>query len=219
MAAVALLFAAAPVADAGSWNQVPIELPLPAKLDTDPGESLLVARFRATDHDWIDVGLEISRWMRRQLARTTALDVLDVPPPPIPEQRPAQLAVNDVFWRRLGNDFQADLIVAGVASYQIDDRSGYVTEDVISNITGQTVRQSRFAEMTGFRLRVEIFFLKGDNGALLHNDVWQEETVRGEGNIREHLEVLFELLESMADDLSAVFLPTRITEPRFIWVE
>jgi len=200
-------------------GQLVIELPLPPKLETEPQEPVLVTRFNGPGHPRIDVGLEVARWLRRRLARRTSLEVLDVPPPPIPEQRPEQLGANDVFWRRLAADFGADLVIAGIARYEIEDRSGFVNEDITSPLTGQTVRRSRYQEMTGYRLRLEIFFFQGDNGALLHHDVWQQEMTLGVSEGAEDLDALFRLLDAMNDDLDAVFLPTRIHEPRFIWVE
>jgi hypothetical protein len=146
--------------------------------------------------------------------------VLDVPPPPIPEQRPEKLAVNDVFWRRMGEDFHADVIVAGVAEYRIEDRSGYVTRDVESPITGQTVRQTVFAERKGFHLKIEIFFLKGDNGALLLTDTWTEDRTLDSGTGQgEDLQELYDMLDQMRPRLRGALLPTKLQQPRFIWVD
>ncbi len=201
------------------WEEVSVSINLPPKLETEPEQPVLVTRMRATAHPFLDVGLEVSRWIRREIGRETALEALDVRPPPIPEQRPQQLAANDRFWRRLGDDFGAELIVAGIVTYSDEDRSGYVNEDIVSPRTGQTVRRSRFANMRGFRLQLEIFFFKGDNGALLHHDIWKKELVAGSEQVPDDLTVLYELLETMKDDLLAVLLPTRLRQPRYIWVE
>lgn len=219
---VAVLLAAAlalPHVSLAAWKEVAVAINLPPRLQTEPDQPLLVTRVRATDHDFLDVGLEISRWLRREISRETALAPLDVRPPAIPEQQPQQLAANDLFWRRLGEDFGAELIVAGIADYVVDDRSGYITEDVTSPVTRQTVRQTRFAEMRGFRIRLEIFVFKGDNGALLHHDIWKKESVIGTDRIPDDLSILFAMLDSMRDDLLAVFLPVKLRQPRYIWVE
>ncbi len=200
------------------WKQIPVDVAVPARIETEPGQRTLVALFRGSGHERLDVGLEITQWMRREIARQTALAVLETDPPPIPEQRPEALVMNDPFWRRLGEDFKADLIVAGIAEYLVDDRSGFVTEDVISPVTGQTVRRSRFAERRGFALRVRVFFFKGDNGALLHSDVWNESRIL-EGGAAEDLQQLYELLDAMRVHLRATVLPTKVQQPRFIWVE
>ncbi|MDH3284970.1 MAG: hypothetical protein OEQ13_09530, partial [Acidobacteriota bacterium] len=207
----------APPAHAG-WREVSVSINLPPKIDTEPEQPVLVARMRANGHEFLDVGLEVSRWVRREIGRETSLTALDVRPPPIPEQRPQQLAANDRFWRRLGEDFDADLIVGGIVSYASEDRSGFVNEDVISPVTRQTVRRTRFQNMRGYRLQLEVFFFKGDNGALLHHDIWKKELLASSDQTPDELTVLYELLESMKDDLLAVLLPTKLRQPRYIWV-
>ena len=200
------------------WERLPIEVTFPAVVESEAGDRVLVALARGNEHPRIDVGREVTRWIRRELSRATALNVLDVPPPPIPEQRPATLAVNDVFWKRLGEDFEAELIVAGVCEFVTEDRSGVVTRGRIDPMTGQMIRDTGFAERTGYTVRLEIFVLKGDNGALLHNDVWQRERIV-EGPMREDLNAFLFALEDLVPELRGLFLPTRLQEPRYIWVE
>jgi hypothetical protein len=210
------VLASASFASAG-WKEVPVDVAVPARIRVEPGERTLVTMFRGNPHERLNIGLEVSRWVRREVARRTPLAVLDVPPPAIPEQRAEALAVNDAFWRRLGEDFEVGLLIAGIAEFRVEDRSGFVYEDVESPITGQTVRRSRYAERRGYRLRMQVFFLKGDNGALLYTDTWTEDrTVEG---IEEDLTQLHALLESMSGTLRAALTPTRIQEPRYIWVK
>ena len=215
--ALALLSAVPALA---GWKEVPVDVSVAARLNFEPSDKILVALFRANPHPRLDMGLEISQWVRREIARQTPFTVLDVPPPPIPEQRPEKLAVNDVFWRRMGEDFHADVIVAGVAEYRIEDRSGYVTRDVESPITGQTVRQTVYAERKGFHLKIEIFFLKGDNGALLLTDTWTEDRTLDSGTGQgEDLQELYDMLDQMRPRLRGALLPTKLQQPRFIWVD
>ncbi len=214
---VLLLLSALPAL--AGWKEVPVDVAVAARLKLDPSDKILVALFRANPHPRLDMGLEISQWVRREIARQTPFTVLDVPPPPIPEQRPEKLAVNDVFWRRMGEDFRADVIIAGVAEYRIEDRSGYVTRDVESPITGQTVRQTVYAERKGFHLKIEIFFLKGDNGALLLTDTWTEDRTLDSGSGQgEDLQELYDMLDQMRPRLRGALLPTMLQQPRFIWV-
>jgi hypothetical protein len=201
-----------------AWEEIPISIASPPKLETKPGEKTLVARARANDHERIDIGMEITRWLRREIARGTALAVLDVPPPALPEQRLEVMAVNDTFFRRLGAQFRADLIVAAVAELKVEDRSGFVTRDFESPVTGQMVRSSEFQEQKGYRLELDLVFLKGANGAFLLRESMSEERIV-EAQYSEDLDVLFQLLELMKDDLLAVLRPTKVQEPRFVWVE
>lgn len=200
------------------WKEVPIEVVVPPRIETRAEDRVLVAKVRAGDHERLDIGAELTRWLRRELARGTPLAVLDVPPPDLPEQRPEVLAVNDTFFRRLGAQHRADLIVAAIAELKIEDRSGFVTRDVESPITGQMVRSSEFVERKGYRLKIDVFFLKGDNGALLLKDTWQEDRIV-ESQGAEDLQALFELMELIKDDLLAVLRPVKLREPRYIWVE
>jgi hypothetical protein len=213
--AAVLAGGASAVAD---WERIPIEVAFPALVETESGDRVLVTLARGTDHPRIDVGREVTRWVRREISRSTALKVLNVEPPPIPEQRAAKLAVNDLFWKRLGEDFDADLIIGAICSYTTEDRSGFVTRDRIDPLSGQMIRETVFADRTGYNLQLEIFVLKGDNGALLHNDVWERQQIL-EGPMREDLNVLLMALEELKPELMGLFLPTRMQEPRYIWVE
>lgn len=213
-----LVVAALAFPAAAGWKEVPVDINVPAKVETRGDERVLVAMFRANANERVDVGLEISHWIQHEIARGTRLKVIDAPPPEIPEQRPEKLAVNNAFWRRLGEDFKADLIVAGVAEFKIEDRSGFVDEDFTSPTTGQTVRRTRFAERKGYRLHIEIFFLKGDNGALLHADKWTEDRLI-QGEMVDDLQELYDLLDAIKGRLRAELLPTKAQEPRYIWVE
>lgn len=214
---LAAALAAAPATAAG-WEEVALDVVLAPRVETQPGERVLVAMFRANDHERIDLGLEMARWARRELARNTDLEVIDVPPPPIPEQRPEKLAVNDVFWKRLGEDFRADLIVSGVIDFRIEDQSGFITKDYEDPVTLQTVRRTVYTERRGFKLKVELFVLKGDNGALLLADTWTEERVL-DGTAAEDLQMFYDSLEMARDDQRSVFLPVTVREPRFLWLE
>ncbi len=208
----------APPAVAGRWEEVALEVSVPPRIETSPGETVLVAMFRANDHERIDIGLEMARWVRREIARSTDLKVLDVPPPAIPEQRPEKLAVNDVFWKRLGEDFRADIIVSGVVEFFVEDQSGFVTRDVEDPVTLQTTRRTVYLERRGFKLKVELFVLKGDNGALLLSDSWSEERVL-DGTSAEDLQMFYDSLEMAKDDQRAVFVPMTVREPRYLWLE
>lgn len=220
LAAAALAAAALSALPAfAGWKEVPVEISIPARIKLEVGERTLVAQFRAQPQEDLDVGLEVARWARREIARLTALTVLDVPPPAVPEQRLDKLAVNDVFWRRLGADNRAAIIVSGAAEYTIEERSGFVTEDVQSPITGQMVRRSRYAERQGFRLKLTLFFVKADNGALLHSETWTEDRTLDEAGKPDRLEQLHALLEGLAPRLASLVAPTKIKEPRYIWID
>lgn len=200
------------------WKEVPVKVMIPPTLEIQPGEKILVTMARGTEHWRLNVGSEFSRWLRRELGRNTSLEVLNVEPPPIPEQRVEALASNDVFWRRMATDFKADIIVASLVEFDVEDRSGYYEADTVHPITGQTYRSTQFVERTGFKMRVHILFFQGDNGALLHHDTWSDERIL-EGQYAEDLHVLFELLDSLKPKLLGIVQPVWLVEPRNIWID
>ncbi len=214
---VGLTLALAP-ASVADWEEVPVTVTFPAKIKSEPGESVLVTLARANDNEDLNVGRELSRWLRREISRGSALEVLDVPPPPIPEQPPASLVANDRFWRRLGEDYEADIIVAALIQFDDEDRSGFVTGDRVHPITGQTFRDTYYAELTGFKLHIHIFFFQGDNGALLHHDQWRDERIVNAVDA-DDIAQLYSILDSLREDLLAIVKPAKVPEPRFIWVE
>ena len=219
LALLGVIVAATALPAEAGWEEVTISIPVPPLIETRPEDRVLVTLVRANDHPRFAPGLEISLWLRRTFERSTPLATIDTPPPPVPEQRPERLATNDAFWKQLGEDFDADLIVAGIARFDREDRSGFVTRDFESPVTGQTVRRTVYEERYAYRLKLEIFFLKGDNGALLHEDIWTAEQILSGAEPQEDLQMLHFLLESMRPELLPVVVPTRRDEPRLIWVE
>ena len=68
---------------------VVVSLPLPARLDLSRMKTLLVASFLVNESELIDVNREAVRFLRAEFRKHTALQILDVTPPPaVPEPRP-----------------------------------------------------------------------------------------------------------------------------------
>ena len=166
----------------------------------------------------VELDKEIVSLLRKELRKKTSLDILQVEPPPLPEQPLRDLLANSGFWRRLGETHGADLIVAGKASYESADRSGFVTQDEISPVTGQRVRRTHYVEREGFTLGLSLFFLDGATGRLLFEDQFTgENTLLGHGT--DHLSVLYTLFEQFEDDVLAIVVPKPKTAQRFIFTE
>src|SRR4029079_15714662 len=106
-----MLFGAATLAPAAPV-EVGVELPVPARINTRSVHKILVAQFAAPDHASVDVNKEFVRFVRRELAKGTSFEILDVDPPALPEQPIEDLLRNDVFWKHLGEEYGADLIVS-----------------------------------------------------------------------------------------------------------
>jgi len=192
---------------------------MPARLDMTGLRKVLVTRFIVDKElPGVDLDKEIVGLLRKELRKKTNLDILDVEPPPLPEQPLKDLLANNGFWRRLGETHGADLIISGKASFEAADRSGYVTQDEISPVTGQRVRRTRFVDREGFTLDLSLFFLDGATGRLLYEDHFTGgNTLPGHGTDR--LTVLYTLFEQFEEDVIGIVVPKPKSAQRYIFTE
>lgn len=209
----------APVlAHAKDGSRVTVSLPVPAKINTRSVKTILVARFIAPDHPSVDIGREFVRYARRELAKGTHFKILDVDPPALPEQPVEDLLKNAVFWKHIAEEYGADLVVSGRIVFTSADRSGFVSEDTISPITGQKVRSTRFAEREEFTLETGLWFFKGANGSFLYEDTFRNRQVY-DGKSNDALQIFYSLTERLTPDLIGVVVSQRRQESRFIFDE
>lgn len=215
--AALLLVAPAGVARAGVV-QVQLRLPAPQKIDTAGMTRLLVAGFRANDHPSLDLDREINRSLRDLFRRKSRLEVLDVDPFPLPEQSIEEAIRNAAYWKRLGTRFNADLIVAGTLEFASRDESGFVQEDVISELTGQRQRRSRWAEREAFRMDLGLYFFRGSSGDLMYEDHFTEEMAfEGKGN--DDLSVLLQVFDRVSEGILGIITPRARVETRYLFTE
>ena len=218
-AVAALCLGAPAAARAGEVAKITITTPMPAHLDMTGLRKVLVTSFLVDKEiSGVDLNKEIVGLLRKELHKKTVLDILGVEPPPLPEQPLKDLLANSGFWRRLGEANGADLIISGKASYESADRSGYVTQDEISPVTGQRVRRTRYVEREGYTLGLNLFFMDGSTGRLLYEDQFTgENTLPGHGTDR--LTVLYTLFEQFEDDVLGIVMAKPRTAQRFIFTE
>ena len=199
--------------------RVTIAVPMPSRLDMQGLRKILVTRFIVDKEvSEFDLNRESVALLRRELRKRTNLEILDVEPPPLPEQPLADLLANTGFWRKLAESHGADLVIAGKVSFEIADRSGYVQVDEISPVTGQRVRRTRFVDREGFNLALRLFFIRGSTGALLYEDQFTgENTLPGKGNDR--LTGLFTIFEQFEDDVLGIVVPKTKTAQRNLFTD
>ncbi|HEU4403181.1 MAG TPA: hypothetical protein VFT43_13870 [Candidatus Polarisedimenticolia bacterium] len=219
VAALALTAAAACGEALSGPLRVTLTVPMPARVDTSGIRKILVTRF-LVDKELPDVDLdkEMVSLLRREMRKKTDLEILNVEPPPLPEQPLADLLANTGFWRRLAESHGADLVISGKVSFTVADRSGYVQQDAISPVTGQRVRRTVFAEREGFTLDLSLFFLRGTTGQRLYEDHFTgQNTLSGQGNDR--LTALFSLFEQFEDDVLGIVEPRARTAQRILFTD
>ena len=213
-----LLLLPAGAAAAGTL-QVQVVLPLPERIDMTGVDTILVTRLvLLTDNPKVDLNREMVGLIKRELRKKSRLQVLDVEPPPLPEQSLDELTANAPFWKDMGEKYGADLILTGSLGYDITDRSGFVQEDFISPTTGQRIRRTRFADREGFAMRLHLYFIRGRTGKLVFDDRFsQESTLDGRGN--DPLNALFAMFDNIESDVLGIIAPKDRVESRTLFTE
>jgi len=165
----------------------------------------------------LDTNREMVRYLRTEFRQFTDLDVLDIiPPPAIPEQTLEDLLANAEFWRYLGRNYEADIIVSGIVSYDREDISGFQSVDYVSGSTGQQVRSSQFYEQEQFLFMLDIFFVNGATGEILFKDRLQQRVLY-QGTSNDPLTAFYDISDSLAGDVLSVVAPRTRADTRLIF--
>jgi len=198
-------------------TKVQILVPLPPKLDVTGIENILVASFLTDESENLDINREIVRFLRGEFRQETSLDVIDATPPPaVPEQRLEDLIENHEFWKHLGREHGADMIVSGRIDFDRRDVSGFQNVDTISNVTGQKVRSAQFVEQEEFQYVMTILFFDGKTGELLHREEVRRK-IKYQGLANDTLTAFFDMSEMISSDILSVVSSRRRLEQRTIF--
>ena len=198
---------------------VKVTLPIPERIDMTGIDTILVTRLvLLTDNPKVDLNREMVGLFKRELRKKTPLRVLDVEPPPLPEQSLDELTANAAFWKEMGEKYGADLILTGSLGYDVSDRSSFVQEDFISPVTGQRIRRTRFADREGFEMHLHLYFLRGRSGKLVYDDKFTEDTtMEGRGN--DPLTALFTMFDHIESDVMGIVAHKEKTETRTLFTD
>jgi len=166
-----------------------------------------------------DVTVEFERYLRRLLRRESKLQVL----PPLEGLRPPTtdvLALSRAadFWRQVGAQTNADLIVAGSVDFQVQDRSGYKTEEYVSPIDGRTYYRQVLVEQTGFLYDILLQVYDGRTGALLLEQPLKDFQQKEERSFDE-FSGMFANLYALENQLVGIFVPRTVKSKRFLFTD
>ncbi len=197
--------------------EVAVSLPLPPRLKLDGVKTLLVASFLVNDSDLVNVNREIVRFLRNEFRKHTAFTIQNVTPSPsVPEQTLDDMARNVEFFRWLGHEHGSDVIVTGAVRYSKRDASGFENVDIVSETTGQRVRQTVFVEQEEFTFELNALFFRGEDGSLLFRDRVQRQAIfRGKAN--DPISAFYELGNSIAGDVLSIVAPRIRTDQRLLF--
>jgi hypothetical protein len=208
--------------------EVKLKLPQRARLDLQGRKSVAVAPFIVVSQEGegqqriqgrdIDVQKEFDRYLLKVLRRETELKVLESGPVEFPSYELSQLRNQTDFWRALGERTQADLILTGGIDFDIQDRSGYRTEEYVSPYNGTPYYRQVLVEQTGFEYDILMQVYDGRTGQLLYQDNFKD-FQSFEGEDADPLAGMFENLLSLEDRILNVFTQKEVEATRLLFTE
>lgn len=206
--------------------EVKLTLPVRARIELDKHRTIAPVPFimvsnegegQIPGHD-IDVKAEFERYMTKLLRRETDLKVLETGPVQFPTYDLEMLARDKDFWRLLGEKTQADLLLAGSLDFDIQDRSGYRTEDYVSPYDGRTYRRQVLVEETGFEYDIVMQVFDGRTGELLYSDNFKD-FKEYEGESADPLVGMFQNLYSLEDRIVGIFSQKEVEASRVLFTD
>ena len=213
--------AAAPVL--GGATEVTLKLPVRARIDLQNKKTVGLAPFmvvskegegRLAGHD-VDIQKEFTRYLDKLLKRESDLKHVDLGPVQFPTFDLSLLSKNTDFWRALGERTQADLIVAGSLDFDVQDRSGYRTEEYVSPFDGRTYYRQVLVEQTGFEYDIVVRVFDGKTGEQLYTDNFKD-FKSFEGERADPLVGMFENLYALEDRLLGIFVQKKVAATRIL---
>ena len=228
MRRLALLTAAVliPLSSFAGVLEVKLKLPLKPKLQITGDEKVAVAPFIIANNgekkndraSKVDLQSEFQRYLRKQLTKSTKLKIVDAPATRLPGSTLKALEENRDFWKDLAAKTGADYVVTGVLDFDINDKSGYRTEEYVSPADGRTYYRQVLVETTGFVFDIDIAVFNGDTGEKVLEDNFRDFKEFDQRNYDELLG-LFENLRSLETQLVGMFVPQETSATRYVFTE
>src|SRR5688572_7737264 len=153
--------------------EVALKLPLKPRLAIATDDSVALAPFiiAATDQEArtdragrVDVQAEFSRYLRKQMAKSTKQEVIDASERRPPTAEWEELQNNPDWWKEIADETGAAYVLSGVIDFDIEDKSGYRTEEYVSPVDGRTYYRQVLVESTGFVFDIIIAVFDGETG-------------------------------------------------------
>ena len=212
-------------ADAGT-TEVKLTLPVRARLDLAGRRTIAPAPFIMVSREGegrlpgrdIDVQGEFERYIFKLVRRETDLKVIETGVLDYPTYDLDMLARDGDFWRALGERTQADLILAGSLDFDIQDRSGYRTEEYVSPFDGRSYQRQVLVEETGFEYDIVMQVYDGRTGELLYSDNFKD-FKQYEGESADPLAGMFSNLYSLEDRIIGIFAQKEVEATRVLFVD
>jgi TolB-like protein len=215
-----------PLSSPAGVLEVKLKLPLKPKLQITGDEKVAIAPFVIANNgekksdraSKVDIQSEFQRYLRKQLSKSTKLKLVDVPATRLPGTNIKTLEENRDYWKDLAAKTGADYVVSGVVDFDINDKSGYRTEEYVSPADGRTYYRQVLVETTGFVFDIDIAVFNGDTGEKVLEDNFRDFKEFDQRNYDEILG-LFENLRSLETQLVGIFVPQETSATRYVFTE
>lgn len=206
--------------------EVKLTLPVKARLDLTGKRTISPVPFIMVSREGegklpgrdIDVQAEFERYIYKLVRRETDLKIVESGPLDFPTYDLDMLARDRNFWRALGERLDTDLILAGSLDFDIQDRSGYRTEEYVSPFDGRTYRRQILVEETGFEYDIVIQIYDGRTGELLYSDNFKD-FKQYEGERADPLVGMFSNLYSLEDRIIGIFAQKEVEATRILFTQ
>jgi hypothetical protein len=212
---------------AAAWAdviEVNLKLPLRPRLPLSGDQKLAIAPFIIvmTDQEArtdrgakVDIQSEFARYLKKQVTKATKLQIADVGPTRLPGNTMKELETNRDYWRELSARSGADFILTGVIDFDVEDKSGYRTEEYVSPVDGRTYYRQVLVETTGFVFDIVVAVFDGDTGEKLIEENFRDFKEFDQRNYDEILG-LFENLRSLETQLLGIFVAQDTSATRYV---
>ncbi|HVS33551.1 MAG TPA: hypothetical protein VMS98_19105 [Thermoanaerobaculia bacterium] len=204
--------------------EVKLKLPVKPKLNILGDEKIAIAPFIIASNEErrndraakVDVQSEFNRYMRKQLSKSTKMRVVEFPPVQLPAGDMKALEANIDFWKSMGARTGADFIITGVVDFDINDKSGYKTEEYVSPADGRTFYRQVLVETTGFVFDIDIAVFNADTGEKVVEENFRDFKEFDQRNYDEILG-LFENLRALESQLVGIFVSQETSATRYVF--
>jgi len=204
--------------------EVKLTLPVRARLDLAGRKTIAPVPFIMVSREGegripgrdVDVQDEFERYLLKLLRRETDLKVIEVGPVDFPTYDLEMLARDGDFWRALGERTEADLLLTGSLDFDVQDRSGYRTEEYVSPFDGRTYRRQVLVEETGFEYDIVMQVFDGATGEVLYSDNFKD-FKQYEGESADPLVGMFQNLYSLEDRIAGIFAQKEVEASRILF--
>jgi len=223
------LFAVAvltPLIASAGVTEVKMKLPTKPKLQINGDEKIAIAPFvivanqekKSDRAAKVDVQKEFQRYLKKQLGKSTKLHIVEAPQTRLPGSDMKALEANRDYWKQLGLKSGADYIISGIIDFDVNDKSGYKSEEYISPADGRTYYRQVLIESTGFVFDIDIAVFNADSGEKVLEDNFRDFKEFDQRNYDELLG-LFENLRSLETQLVGMFVPQETSATRYVFTE